>query len=91
MGTLDDYIARHGAMKLSESPEGRKALAEHQKRYWKEILTPKDPRFQKVYGKQLKEQERLHTKKVEASKAYRERFEWKKKKNENQISRPRIK
>jgi len=53
---------------LLKSPSGRAHLADLQKRHWKDILQPSDPRFDKVYGKQVKDtQEKMDKNKRKAN------------------------
>lgn len=50
-------MPKGGVNELLKSPSGRAYLGELQKRYWKETLQPSDPRFEKVYGKEIRERE----------------------------------
>ena len=55
-------MPKGGVNELLRSPYGRAHLQNLQKRYWKESLTPSDPRFKQVYRKQIAEGERLKEK-----------------------------
>ena len=46
----EKYLKKIGAKKLSESPSGRRYLAEIKKQKANDYLQPSDPKFRKVYG-----------------------------------------
>lgn len=65
---LKDELPKGGVNELLKSPSGREYLKRLQEIYWKEILQPSDPRFEKVYGKQIAETRRKLEEKIRQSK-----------------------
>lgn len=54
MSTDEKYLHEIGAVKLSQSPSGRKYLEGLRKKHEIDCLQPSDPRFRKVYGEPKK-------------------------------------
>ena len=52
-------LRKYGVKELLKSFSGRLYLGSLQKKYWREILQPSDPLFEKVYGSSLKEKAKL--------------------------------
>ena len=55
---MKEEMPKGGVNELLKSYSGRKYLKELQERHWKETLQPSDPRFKRVYGKQIEETNR---------------------------------
>ena len=55
---MREEMPKGGVNELLKSPSGREHLANLQKRHWKDLLQPSDPRFQKVYGKEIEDRNR---------------------------------
>lgn len=65
-------MPKGGVNELLKSPSGRAALAEMQKRHWKDILQPGDKLFTKVWGDKLKHQEEQKKKNIQIAQEMRE-------------------
>ena len=74
----EDILRREGVEKLSRSPQGREYLQGLRKKYERDLIQPGDPRFQKVYGAQIKKAQTEKAKNEEKSKAMWEESQWRK-------------
>jgi len=57
-----DYMPAGGAKELQKSPSGRRYLDKLRKKYELDVLQPSDPKFYKVYGKDIKRREENQSK-----------------------------
>lgn len=55
-------MPKGGVNELLKTGSGKKYLGELQKRYWKELLQPSDPRFNRIYGKQIERSREMEEK-----------------------------
>lgn len=48
-------VSEYGAKELSKTKEGVKVLERNAKKYEKELIQPSDPRFEKEWGKEVRQ------------------------------------
>lgn len=54
-----EYMPTGGVKELVKTAEGRRYLSKLQKKHELDILQPNDPRFNKVYGDQIKKRQEV--------------------------------
>jgi len=83
--SAEDFIRSFpgGVREAVKTESGRRALAEVQRKYARDIIQPSDPRFHSVWGHKVEERKRVEEKKVkearEARMEHEEKRKWKSK------------
>ena len=57
-----EFMPKGGVMELKKSPSGRRYLGELQEKYKLDLIQPKDPMFNKVYGDKFKRDKQIREK-----------------------------
>lgn len=74
MSRDEDFLKGEGVVKMRQSKGGREALGRLQKRHEIDLLQPRDPKFDRVYGKKVKRDKMRKEKREEEAKEYTHEF-----------------